>query len=186
MPLRAPLRKLALTLHVTASVGWLGAVGAFLALAVAGATRPEAEMVRGAYLAMGVTYRCVIVPLGLASLVTGLVSSLATEWGLVRHYWVLVKLVMALPLTLLLLVHTRPVDVIAGAAAERALSSADLRGLRTQLVAYAGAALLALLVATVLSIYKPRGRTPLGARKPHSPSALSGAGSQETSDSRPA
>ena len=30
------LRKFALTTHVTSSVGWLGAVGAFLALAIAG------------------------------------------------------------------------------------------------------------------------------------------------------
>jgi hypothetical protein len=44
------------------------------------------------------------------------------------------------------------------------LASADLRDLRIQLVGDAGAALLVLLVATALSIYKPRGMTRRGRR----------------------
>src|SRR5260221_12529239 len=46
------LRKFALTLHVTSSVGWFGAVAGFLALAVAGVTSQDAVTVRTAYLAM--------------------------------------------------------------------------------------------------------------------------------------
>jgi hypothetical protein len=38
MAMTPRLRKFALTAHVTSSVGWLGAVAAFLALAVAGLT----------------------------------------------------------------------------------------------------------------------------------------------------
>jgi hypothetical protein len=48
-------RKFALTAHVTFSVGWLGAVAAFLALAIAGLTSPDAQMVQAAYLAMDLT-----------------------------------------------------------------------------------------------------------------------------------
>ncbi len=62
------LRKFALSAHVTASVGWLSAVAGFLALAVAGLTRQDAQMVRAAYLAMVLTGWFVIVPLSLASL----------------------------------------------------------------------------------------------------------------------
>ena len=83
------LRKLALTAHITSSVGWMGAVTAFLALAVAS---QDAQMARAAYLAMEVTAWWVIVPLAFASLLTGLVVSLGTPWGLFRHYWVLIKL----------------------------------------------------------------------------------------------
>ncbi len=72
------LRKFALTAHVASSVGSLGAVAAFLALAVAGLTSQEVRIVRGAYLAMGLTTWFVVVPLILASLVTGLISSLGT------------------------------------------------------------------------------------------------------------
>lgn len=56
------VRKFALTAHVTSSVGWLGAVAVFLALAIAGLTSKDAQMVRAAYLAMELTTRFVIVP----------------------------------------------------------------------------------------------------------------------------
>jgi hypothetical protein len=55
MTMRPRLRKFALTAHVTSSVGWLGAVAGFLALAVAGLTSQDAQMVRAAYLAMDLT-----------------------------------------------------------------------------------------------------------------------------------
>src|SRR5262245_66535041 len=81
------LRKLALTAHIISSVGWLGAIGGFLALAVAGLTCRDARIVGAAYLGMELTAWFVIVPLAFASLVTGLVVSLGTHWGLFRHYW---------------------------------------------------------------------------------------------------
>lgn len=165
MTLTADLRKFALTLHVTVSVAWAGAVASFLALAIFGLASLDIEHVRAAYAAMDLTYRSVIIPLGLASLVSGVVSSLGTEWRLFRHYWVLIKLLLTVFAVILMLIHVQQVGQMAGAAAATALSSAKLTGLRLQLIAYAGAALLVLLVATVLSTYKPRGRTPYGARK---------------------
>src|SRR5258707_2785555 len=108
------LRKLTLTVHVIVSVGWAGAVAAFLALTVAGLVSPDIQLVRASYLAMDLTYRIVVIPLGLASLGTGLVSSLATEWGLLRHYWVLAKLVLSIPAAILMLVHVQPVGHMAG------------------------------------------------------------------------
>jgi len=165
MTLTPRLRKLTLTAHITSSVGWLGAVVVFLALAIAGLTSQDAQMVRAAYLAMELTGWYVIVPLSLASLLTGPVQSLCTEWGLFRHYWILVKLLITLLATIVLLVHMQPIDYMATAAAETTLSSADLRGMRVQLVADAGAALLVLLVATAMSVYKPRGLTSYGRRK---------------------
>lgn len=163
MSMTPGLRKLALTLHITASVGWLGAVAAFLALAMAGLTSQDTQIVRAAYLAMELTASSVIVPLGLASLLTGLVQSLGTKWGLFRHYWILVKLLIALFSITIMLLHMQLITYMAGVAAETTLSSADLRQLRIQLVANAGAALLALLVSTTLSVYKPRGVTPFKA-----------------------
>ncbi len=112
------LRKFALTAHVTFSVGWLGAVAGFLALAVAGLTSQDAQMVRAAYLAMELIGWFVIVPLSLASLLTGLVQSLGTQWGLFRHYWVLVKFLLTVVATLVLLVHMQPISYMAGVAAE--------------------------------------------------------------------
>jgi hypothetical protein len=167
MTMTPHLRKLTLTTHVTSSVGWLGAVAVFLALAVAGLISQDAQMVRAAYLAMELTAWFVIVPLSLASLLTGLVQSLGTKWGLFRHYWVVVKFLLTILATLVLLLHTQTIRYLAGVAAEMTLSSADLRGLRIQLIANAGAALLVLLVNTTLAVYKPRGLTRYGWRKQH-------------------
>lgn len=159
------LRTFALTVHVMVSVGWLGAVAGFLALAVAGLTSQDAQLVQAAYLAMDLTAWFVIVPLCIASLLTGIVQSLGTTWGLFRHYWVLVKLLITILATIILLVHMQPISYMAGVAAKTTLSSADFRGLRIQLVVDAGAALLVLLVTTTLSVYKPRGLTRYGWRK---------------------
>jgi len=168
------VRKLALTAHVTTSVGWLGAVAVFLALAVAGLTSRDTELVRAAYLVMGLTGWFVIVPLCLASLVTGVLSSLGTTWGLLRYYWVVAKLLITALSTLVLLVHMQPIGHIADVAARTELSSADLHGLRVQLVVQSGAALVVLLVATVLSVYKPQGRTKYGQRKQRTASEANG------------
>ena len=165
MNLSPGIRKLTLTAHITASVGWLGAVAGFLALAIVGLRTRDTNVARAVYVSMESVGRLVIVPLSLASLVTGLIQSLGTPWGLFRHYWVLVKLIINVLASLLLLVHMRPVSHVAEAAATRALSSGDLRGVRVQLVADAAAAVVALLVATGFSVYKPRGVTPYGRRK---------------------
>lgn len=160
------VRKLALTAHVAVSVGWLGAVLAFLALALAGLNGTDEQDERAAYLAMDVTTRYVIVPLALAALATGLVQSLGTEWGLLRHYWVLAKLLITLLSTLLLLVHLQPVTHLAdvAAAAEGPLEE-ELRPMRVQLVVDAALAVIALLAATTLSVYKPKGLTRRGRRR---------------------
>jgi DMSO/TMAO reductase YedYZ heme-binding membrane subunit len=159
------VRRLALTAHVTASVGWFGGVVAFLALALAGLISQDAELVRAAYQAMALIGWVVIVPLALASLLTGIIQSLGTAWGLFRQWWVVAKLVITVPATILVVVHMQPISHVAGVAAEGALSPTDLSDLRIQFVAQAVAALVVLLVATVLSVYKPRGRTPYGRRK---------------------
>ena len=162
MAMTPRLRKMALIAHVVSSIGWFGAVAAFLVLAVAGLTRQDALLVRAAYLAMGLTTWFVILPLALISLLSGVVSSLGTKWGLVRHYWVLVKLLITALITILLLVHMQPVDLLAGAAAKTTVMSSHLGGVRIQMVAYATATLVVLFVLTVLSVYKPPGMTRYG------------------------
>ena len=171
MVLTRGFHKFALTAHVTASVGWLGTVAAFLVLAIAGMTRADTQVVRGVYLAMDLITWFGIVPLAFASLVTGLVMSLGTAWGLFRHYWVVAKLLINVAATLLLLLHTRPIGVLARAATSGPLSEANLGRLQVQLVVDAGLALLALLVATGLAVYKPRGLTPYGRLRQHEPAA---------------
>jgi hypothetical protein len=168
MTMTPGLRKFALTAHITSSVGWLGAVVAFLALAVAGLTSQNAQTVRGAYLVMELTGWFVLVPLSLASLLTGLVQSLGTTWGLFRHYWILFKLLINLVATIVLLMYMQTLRYLAGVAGETTASSAVPGRLRTPSpVLHASLALLLLLVATTLAVYKPRGMTRYGQRKQH-------------------
>jgi hypothetical protein len=166
MAMTPRLRKLALTAHVTSSVGWLGAVAAFLALAVAGLASQDPQTVRAAYLTMDLTGWFVLVPLALASLLTGLVQSLGTTWGLFRHYWVLFKLLINVFATIVLVLYMQTLDHFAEVAAETRLSADDLAMLRSPSpVLHAGAAVVLLLAATTLAVYKPRGMTPYGQRK---------------------
>jgi hypothetical protein len=168
MALPPRLRKLALTAHVTVSVGWLGAVIAFLTLSVTGLTSQDPQTVRGAYLVMNLTGWAVLVPLSLASLLTGLISSLGSTWGLFRHYWVLFKLAINLVATIVLLLYTQTLASMADAASATTLSGNELRGLRDPSpTLHAAAALLLLLAATTLAIYKPSGMTRYGQRKQH-------------------
>jgi hypothetical protein len=157
------LRKFALTAHVTCSVGWLGAIVVFLALAIFGLTSQDAQMVRGVYLAMEPAAWAVLVPFAFASLLTGTVQGLGTTWGLFRHYWVLFKLLISVFATIVLLIYMETFRVMAGVAAD---STADLALVRSPSPRFhAVLALLMLLVANVLAIYKPRGLTPYGRRK---------------------
>jgi hypothetical protein len=165
MALTPGLRKAVRTAHIIFTVGWLGAVASFLALSIVGLTSQDAQMMRASYLAMDAIARLVIVPLSLAPLLlTGPLLSLGTPWGLFRHYWILAKLLINTLSTLVLLIHLQPISHLARVAAERALSSAD-QGAQIQMVVASAAALLALLVATGLAVYKPRGMTPYGWRK---------------------
>lgn len=159
------IRKFALTAHITTSVGWLGSVVSFLALALAGLTTTDAQVVRTSYLAMELIAWYVIVPLAIASLVTGLVQSLGTTWGLFRHYWILTKFLITILATIPLLVHTKPIAILADAARNATFSIGVYSGLQRQLVGDAIAAIALLLVATVLSVYKPWGMTAYGRRK---------------------
>ena len=158
------LRKLALTAHVSSSVGWLGAVAGFLALAIAAQTSRGPEIVRGAYVAMELTGWYVIVPLCLAALLTGLVMSLGTPWGLFRHYWVLLKFVITVIAALILFGFTETLGSLGELAANRELSIEQLRALNQSPAVHSGGGLLVLLVTTTLAVYKPWGMTPYGRR----------------------
>jgi hypothetical protein len=154
------LRKFVLTAHVTFAVSWLGAVAAFLVLAIAGLASQDEDLVRSAYLTMDLIARFVILPLSFAPLITGPILSVFTPWGLFRHYWILVKALITVLSTLILLVHLQPISVLAAAAAEGSLPRGELLGMQVQMVIASSAGLLALLLATGLGVYKPRGETP--------------------------
>ena len=162
MSMPPAVRKLALASHLTVAVGWIGTVVAYLALGIVASTSEDAETVRGAWVAMELIGWYVIVPLALASLMTGLIMSLGTRWGLFRHYWVLFSLVLTTVATAVLLLHMPDVSSIADVAREA--EDARLFSLGGDL-AHPALGLVVLLVIQVLNVYKPPGMTRYGRRK---------------------
>jgi uncharacterized membrane protein len=162
MIMKPGLRKMILTLHITSSVGWIGAVVGFLVLVVATLSNQDAQTVRAAFISMELIGWFAIVPFAVASLISGLVMSLGTKWGLFRHYWVLFKLLLTILAIVVLILNMQTVSFLASIAIEK--GNVDPGGSLGELI-HAGGGLLVLLVTTILSVYKPRGLTKYGLRK---------------------
>jgi hypothetical protein len=157
------LRRLSFTTHVTSSVGWVGAVMVFLALAIVGLVSNDSLTVRGVYVVMVPAAWFVLVPLAHASLLSGIVLSLGTTWGLFRHYWVVLKLLITIFATVILLIYMETFRQMAALATDSAVDVAVVRNASPMV--HAILALILLLTATVLGVYKPFGLTAYGKRK---------------------
>ena len=147
-------RRATLTAHVVSSVGWLGAIAASLVLAIAGLSGDD-ETARAAYPALEVVGWYALVPLSAASLVTGVVQGLTSKWGVLRHYWVVTKLLINLVAALVLLTYMQTLEALAATPDARSASP----------VLHASGALLLLVVAAILSVSKPTGLTRYGWRR---------------------
>jgi len=159
----AALRKFTFTTHVTSSVGWVGAVLAFLALALIAFTTDDEVTVRGAYLLMAPAAWFVLVPLAHLSLLSGIALALGTTWGLFRHYWVVLKLGITVFATVILLIYMGTFRQMARVAADPVVDLVVVRNASP--IVHAVLALILLLAATVLGVYKPFGMTAYGWRK---------------------
>ena len=168
MVLRPGLRKSLLVLHVSCSVGMLGTVAAFLLLAIIGVAGSDPQTIRATYLAMDMLARLLILPLVLASLVIGVVQSLLSNWGLFRHWWIVVKLVVSIIVPVVLLLQMPGIRLVAAAAASE-LPLDGLSGPRMSFIVHAGGGFVTLLLPMMLSVYKPRGLTRYGWRKQYEP-----------------
>lgn len=157
-------RKLALAIHLTVSVGWIGAVAAYLTLDLVAATSDDPATLRASYISMGAIVGSVIVPLAIAALLTGLLLSLGTKWGLIRHWWVTISLMLTVVATVVLLIETGAIRAYASLAADPATTGSELRSLGSTLVHSIGGGVV-LLTVLVLNVFKPRGMTPYGWRK---------------------
>lgn len=162
MTMPPAVRKLALATHLTCSVGWIGAVAAYLALDIRVATAGDPPTVRAAWIAMGLITSSALVPLAIASLLTGVVISLGTRWGLFRHWWVVISLGLTVSATVVLWVEAG----VIGRTAARAVTATDAEVLTLPgTLPHSAGGLLVLLVIQVLNVYKPQGLTRYGWRK---------------------
>lgn len=155
-------RRALLALHLACSVGWVGAVCAYLVLAFAVPPTADPAMIRAAWLGMDLIGWFALVPLALSSLGTGLLLAGMTRWGLLRHYWVLISLVATTALTAVLVLHMPGVSAQADLA--RIADAAELTAMGSD-IPHALIGLAFLLGILVLNIYKPAGLTRYGWRK---------------------
>lgn len=164
----ARTRRVALALHLTVSVGWIGAAGAYLALAIAAAESDDSMLVRSAWAAMELIGWAVLIPLSIGTVLTGLVMAVGSRWGLFRHYWVVLSLTITLLATAVLAMHMP--DVSDMAAQARVADAAELQTMGSDLF-HSGLGLVVLLAVLVLNVFKPRGLTRYGWRKQQRPSS---------------
>jgi len=160
--LKPAIRKLALSTHLTFSVGWIGAVITYLTLGVAAVSSGDVDTVRAAWTGMDLVGWYAIVPLAIMSSLTGLVMALGTKWGLFRHYWVAISFILTILATVVLLLHMPTVSSTAELAQEA--QGTELEALGGDL-GHPGIGLVVLLVIQALNIYKPPGLTRYGWRK---------------------
>src|SRR5258707_745637 len=159
------LRKFMLFAHITFSVGWFGAVVPYLALTIAGLASHDVQVVRAAYLSMDLIGWYVIVPFSLAALLTGLLQSLGTQWGLFRHWWIVVKFLLTIISIAILLRHMQGASRMSHMAMGATLSAAVFRAQQIQHLVHPAGGLLVLLAVMALSVFKPWGLTPYGRHK---------------------
>ena len=151
------LTKALLAALLATPVGCVGVVVSYLILAVVGLNGVELASARIIYGAMELIGWYVVTPLGIAALVSGIVQSLATKWGLFRYYWIVAKLALTV-FTIDVMVRT--LDRASDTLAMTVMRADHLAELRPHFTTHASAGLAVLIAITALSIYKPWGATP--------------------------
>lgn len=150
--------KATLVTHIIASGAWIGIDVIVAVLVMTGRFGGDPAMRSLAYRALAAFAVWPMLAAGLLSLATGVVLGLATTWGLLRYWWVAVKLALNLVLCMLILVSLQP------GMAEVADYGRDLLGGRPDPAAVSSlffppaVSLTALTLATALAVVKPWGR----------------------------
>ncbi|QFU86380.1 hypothetical protein [Amycolatopsis sp. YIM 10] len=153
--LRPNTRKWLLFTHVVASIGWIGVELSIVALGAVGLLSDDTAVVRGVQLSAGTLGEIFYLPASLLTLISGIALSLGTKWGLVRYWWVVVKIAITLALTI---GGNLAVVPKFAEAADRAARGEAIGGTAVMLVTAMSAGLTLLLIATLLSFFKPGGK----------------------------
>lgn len=159
-PLRRPARRAFLVVHVAASAGWPGLTLGLLALAVTAATTESGPMIEATCRSMKVFTDWLVIPVALLTLISGLVLSLRTKWGLARHRWVYTKFWLTLITITASLFALRPA---VNNAVDTISSGTPLTEPR-DLVMGPAVSLTTYIFMTVISVLKPWGLTRRGRR----------------------
>lgn len=151
MSLSPKWRKVVLTTHIVTAVGWLGTDLVLLTLGIAGLAGAADPAV--VYPAQGLIGRVLFVPLSVLVWLVGVVNALVTPWGLLRHWWVITKFAIVTLMLMLVAVALWP-----NLSAAQEFGAALPHQQRLNLVVAPSVSTTLLVIATVLSTFKPWGR----------------------------
>ncbi len=135
---------------------------AYLALALTVANSADTSLIRSSWVAMELIGWAVLVPLAVGTVVTGILVSLGTQWGLFRHYWVVISFTLTSLSAVILILHMPDISIRA-TQAQRADAS-ELEAIGSDLF-HSSFGLVVLLLVLVLNVFKPRGLTRFGWRR---------------------
>jgi hypothetical protein len=156
--LTARQRKWVLLLHIAAAGSWLGldVVVAVLVFTARGAADPMTAAFCFQALELLAIWPMAVA--ALSSLATGVVLALGSRYGLLRYWWVAVKLAMNVVLSSLVIVLLRP-GLHEAASYGRQIADGLPATLDTSSLLFPPiVSTSALLLAMVLSVFKPWGR----------------------------
>jgi hypothetical protein len=156
--LGATARKSILLVHIASAGVWLG-IDVVMAVLIFTALGSDDGATRAlAYRALELVAVGPLLVTGLLCLLTGVLLGLSSRYGLVRYWWVAVKLVLNLLLTGLVLVALAP-EVTAHAEQARRFAAGEPASLQVgDLIFPPIVSPTALLVAMALAVFKPWGR----------------------------
>lgn len=157
------LRKTTIVLHIVCGIGWMGADIVLFILLYTGLTTDDGAVAASSYIAVSEFVPLAVPPLSLGMLATGLLLGWGTKWGVLRYWWVVVKLALAVIMVLLVFFSlvpgvnelSTPDPTMSADAVRDSIGSATSQMLYPPIVSFA-----MLGTATILSVFKPWPRTP--------------------------
>ena len=135
-----------LTAHIVIAVSLLGDSAGFLAVSIRASITDDSRSVLEMVGILDMFSRVFGIPLSVGALITGVGLGLGTRWGVFRYPWVTAKLLVIVSVMMVggLVIGPAMNTMLAG--------TADASG---QLIAAAAYDVVALAVATALSVFKP-------------------------------
>ena len=158
MTLSTNLRKLNLIVHLTSSLGWFGGCLAFIFLGVFALNQGDFQVAGSLSYGLKICTWYVILPLCIISLFSGIIQAVGTQWGLFKHYWIIIKLLLTCMATILLIIHLQPIDMLSNAFIKDGVDRVTASQNIISLISKAGLAAITILLLTTISVFKPWGK----------------------------
>ena len=151
-------RKGFLVVHVASAGAWIG-IDVVMAVFVFTALLADDDSTKAlCYRALELFAVWPLLTTGLVCLASGIVLGLGTKYGLVRYWWVAIKLVLNIVLTALVLVALRPAVTEAAEQGRQFAVGAPASLAVGDLIFPPIVSPTALRIAVVLAVFKPWGR----------------------------